>query len=238
MTTLRSASRSCPPLVNPRSRATLCSSVETCPKLRGIRITRIGGHCLSSSGCLLPKTEVCELASLTRIGVVLAVCAVAAPATAQGACTTSVTRASAVASIPPDYLALYQKWGSALRRALAAAGRGRLGRVAPRPRPRRVRPAHARRARPDAVPGRARTRRARRVDSAGDQGFGGTWGIWRRSSGHPPYRMDDPTTRSRQRRPRSPSMRARRTSGRARSGATTRCTPTARPCCAARRASA
>ncbi len=33
---------------------------------------------------------------------------------------------------------------------------------------------------------------ARRVNAAGDQGFGGTWGIWRRSSGHPPYRMDDP----------------------------------------------
>ena len=33
---------------------------------------------------------------------------------------------------------------------------------------------------------------AKRIDSAGDQGFGGTWGIYRKSSGHPPYRMDDP----------------------------------------------
>jgi hypothetical protein len=33
---------------------------------------------------------------------------------------------------------------------------------------------------------------AKRVDSSGDQGFGGTWGIYRKSSGHPPYRMDDP----------------------------------------------
>ena len=33
---------------------------------------------------------------------------------------------------------------------------------------------------------------ARRQDGSGDQGFGGTWGIWRKASGHPPYRMDDP----------------------------------------------
>ena len=33
--------------------------------------------------------------------------------TAQAACSSAVTRASATASIPSDYLALYQKWGSA-----------------------------------------------------------------------------------------------------------------------------
>ena len=38
----------------------------------------------------------------------------------------------------------------------------------------------------------ARTRPRVVSNAAGDQGFGGTWGIWRRSSGHPPYRMDDP----------------------------------------------
>ena len=35
------------------------------------------------------------------------------PSRAQAACTTRVTRASSVASVPPDYLALYQKWGAA-----------------------------------------------------------------------------------------------------------------------------
>ena len=72
-----------------------------------------GGHCLSSSGCLLPKMDVCDSPSSREPASLLAVCAVAAPASAQGACTTSVTRASAVASIPSSYLALYQKWGSA-----------------------------------------------------------------------------------------------------------------------------
>ena len=33
---------------------------------------------------------------------------------------------------------------------------------------------------------------AKKQDSAGDQGFGGTWALWRTASGHPPYRMDDP----------------------------------------------
>jgi hypothetical protein len=33
---------------------------------------------------------------------------------------------------------------------------------------------------------------ARKQDGSGDQGFGGTWGMWRTASGHPPYRMDDP----------------------------------------------
>ena len=121
----------------------------------------------------------------------LAVCAGAAPATAQGACATSVTRASAVASIPSGYLALYQKWGGAYGvpwQLLAAVGsvESRHGRD-----PRAYVP-HTR-----GVLGpmqfQARSNKAaRRVDSAGDQGFGGTWGIWRKSSGHPPYRMDDP----------------------------------------------
>jgi hypothetical protein len=35
-------------------------------------------------------------------------------------------------------------------------------------------------------------RLAKKQDSAGDQGFGGTWALWRTASGHPPYRMDDP----------------------------------------------
>jgi hypothetical protein len=127
----------------------------------------------------------------TRIGVVLAVCAVAAPATAQAACTSSVTRASAVASIPADYLALYQKWGSAFGvpwQLLAAVGsvESRHGRDAAAYVP------HTRGVLGPMQFQAGSNKAAKRVDSAGDQGFGGTWGIWRRSSGHPPYRMDDP----------------------------------------------
>jgi hypothetical protein len=114
-----------------------------------------------------------------------------APATAQGACTTSVTRASAVASIPADYLTLYQKWGGTFGvpwQLLAAVGsvESRHGRDpgAYIPHTRGVLGPMQFQARSNKA--------AKRVDSAGDQGFGGTWGIWRKSSGHPPYRMDDP----------------------------------------------
>jgi hypothetical protein len=126
---------------------------------------------------------------LTRIGVALTLCAVA-PASAHAACSTAVTRASATAGIPSDYLALYQKWGSAYGvpwQLLAAVGSVESG--------------HGRD--PGAYVPHTRgvlgpmqfqagsNKAARRVDSAGNQGFGGTWGIYRKSSGHPPYRMDD-----------------------------------------------
>ena len=121
----------------------------------------------------------------------LAVCAVVAPAGAQASCTTSVTRASAVASIPGDYLALYQKWGGAYGvpwQLLAAVGsvESRHGRD-----PGAYVP-HTRGVLGPMQFQAGSNKAARRVDAAGDQGFGGTWGIWRRSSGHPPYRMDDP----------------------------------------------
>jgi hypothetical protein len=125
-----------------------------------------------------------------RIGVALAICAVAAPATAQGACGTAVTRASATASIPSDYLALYQKWGSEYGvpwQLLAAVGsvESRHGRDAGAYVP------HTRGVLGPMQFQAGSNKAARRVDSAGDQGFGGTWGIWRKSSGHPPYRMVD-----------------------------------------------
>ncbi len=102
-----------------------------------------------------------------------------------------MTRASAVASIPPGYLALYQKWGSAYAvpwQLLAAVGsvESRHGRD-----PRAYVP-HTRGVLGPMQFQAGSNRAAKRVDSAGDQGFGGTWGIWRKSSGHPPYRMDDP----------------------------------------------
>jgi hypothetical protein len=127
----------------------------------------------------------------TRIGIALALCAIAAPVTAEAACSTSVTRASAVAGVPPGYLALYQKWGAVYHvpwQLLAAVGS--------------VESLHG--SDPGAyVPHThgvlgpmqfqaGSNKAAKRVDAAGDQGFGGTWGIWRTSSGHPPYRMDDP----------------------------------------------
>jgi hypothetical protein len=126
-----------------------------------------------------------------RIGMALTLGAVAAPATAQGACSTSVTRASAAASIPPGYLVLYQKWGGAYDvpwQLLAAVGsvESRHGRD-----PGAFVP-HTRGVLGPMQFQAGSNRAARRVDADGDQGFGGTWGIWRKSSGHPPYRMVDP----------------------------------------------
>ena len=102
-----------------------------------------------------------------------------------------MTRASAVASIPGDYLALYQKWGGRYGvpwQLLAAVGsvESRHGRD-----PGAYRP-HTRGVLGPMQFQAGSNKAARRVNAAGDQGFGGTWGIWRRSSGHPPYRMDDP----------------------------------------------
>ena len=126
----------------------------------------------------------------TRIAIALIVCAVL-PAGAQAACSTAVTRASATASIPPDYLVLYQRWGSAYGvpwQLLAAVGsvESRHGRD-----PGAFVP-HTRGVLGPMQFQAGSNRLAKRTDSAGDQGFGGTWGMWRRSSGHPPYRMIDP----------------------------------------------
>jgi hypothetical protein len=115
----------------------------------------------------------------------------AAPVGAQAACSTSVSRASATASIPSDYLVLYQKWGSAFGvpwQLLAAVGsvESRHGRD-----PGAFVP-HTRGVLGPMQFQAGSNKLARRTDSAGNQGFGGTWGLWRRSSGHPPYRMVDP----------------------------------------------
>lgn len=132
-----------------------------------------------------------EIGLTTRIGIALALCAIAAPVTAEAACTTSVTRASAIASVPPDYLALYQKWGAAYHvpwQLLAAVGsvesfHGRdPGAYVP----------HTHGVLGPMQFQAGSNKAAKRVDAAGNEGFGGTWGIWRKSSGHPPYRMDSP----------------------------------------------
>ena len=128
---------------------------------------------------------------LTKTGVALTLCAVVAPVSAQAACSSSVTRASATASIPSSYLALYQKWGSAYGvpwQLLAAVGsvESRHGND-----PGAYVP-HTRGVLGPMQFQSGSNKAARRIDAAGNQGFGGTWGIYRKASGHPPYRMDDP----------------------------------------------
>jgi hypothetical protein len=96
-----------------------------------------------------------------------------------------------VAGIPSSYLALYQKWGSAYGvpwQLLAAVGsvESRHGRD-----PGAYVP-HTRGVLGPMQFQAGSNKAAKRVAPSGDQGFGGTWGIWRKSSGHPPYRMDDP----------------------------------------------
>jgi hypothetical protein len=127
----------------------------------------------------------------TKTGIALTLCAGIAPAAAQAACSSSVNRASATASIPSSYLALYQKWGSAYGvpwQLLAAVGSVESrhgsdpGAYVP----------HTRGVLGPMQFQAGSNKAARRVDAAGNQGFGGTWGIYRKSSGHPPYRMDDP----------------------------------------------
>jgi hypothetical protein len=127
----------------------------------------------------------------TKTGIALTLCAGIAPAAAQAACSSSVSRASATASIPSSYLALYQKWGSAYGvpwQLLAAVGSVESrhgsdpGAYVP----------HTRGVLGPMQFQAGSNKAARRVDAAGNQGFGGTWGIYRKSSGHPPYRMDDP----------------------------------------------
>ncbi|MDX6620349.1 MAG: hypothetical protein QOK36_2735 [Gaiellales bacterium] len=129
-------------------------------------------------------------AHITRICIATTLIAVAAPVTAQAACSTAVTRASSVAGVPPDYLALYQRWGSAYSvpwQLLAAVGsvESRHGQD-----PGAYVP-HTRGVLGPMQFQAGSNKAAKRVDSAGDQGFGGTWGIYRKASGHPPYRMDN-----------------------------------------------
>ena len=121
----------------------------------------------------------------------LTLCAIAAPATAQAACSTAVTRASATADIPSSYLALYQKWGSAYKvpwQLLAAVGSVESGHGSD---PGAFVP-HTRGVLGPMQFQAGSNRLAKRTNSAGDQGFGGTWGEYRKASGLPPYRMDDP----------------------------------------------
>jgi hypothetical protein len=98
---------------------------------------------------------------------------------------------SSVATIPPTYLALYKSWGAVAGvpwSLLAAVGSVESnhgtnpGALVP----------HDRGVLGPMQFQAGSNRLARKQDSSGDQGFGGTWGLYRTASGHPPYRMDDP----------------------------------------------
>ena len=190
-------------------RATCDPSAGRVPKLRGIRVTRKGDTAsqVRDACCRKWTCAGSRLHRDRRRARALRRCragdARRAPAPR------AVTRASAVASIPSDYLALYQKWGGAYGvpwQLLAAVGsvESRHGRD-----PARLRSAHARRARPDAVPGRlqqgrasASTRPATRASAAP-----GASGASPRAIR--PTAWTTPTTRSRRQRPRSPATPAR-----------------------------
>jgi hypothetical protein len=117
--------------------------------------------------------------------VLAAVLVPALPASRALACSSSA------ASIPPTYLALYKSWGAVAGvpwSLLAAVGSVESGHGTD---PGALVP-HDRGVLGPMQFQAGSNRLARRQDSVGDQGFGGTWGLYRTASGHPPYRMDDP----------------------------------------------
>ena len=225
-------------LVNARSRATLDSSAGTARNCGGSASLERGTLTLKFG---MPSAENGSVrarhlhANRHRRS---PLCAVAPGDRAGAPARRAVTRASAVASIPPDYLALYQKWGSAYGvpwQLLAAVGsvESRHGRDPGAYVPHTRGVLGPMQFQAGSNKARAARRRAPATRASAAPGASGA-----SPPGIRPTAWTTPTTRSRRQRPRSRTTRARRASGRARSGATTRCTPTARPCCAARRASA
>ena len=111
----------------------------------------------------------------------------ALPSAANAACQS--TSSSAIATIPPDKLALYEHWGAHYNvpwQILAGIGRieSNHGRN-----PRAYHPHHRGVLGPMQFQAGS-NRAALRVDAQGNQGFGGTWALYRAASGNPPYRMD------------------------------------------------
>ena len=151
-----------------------------------------GGHCLSSSGCLLPKMDSVRAGVLTRIGVVLAVCAVAATGDRAGRlhderdarvrcrehparATSRCTRSGAAPTACPGSC-----WPRSARSSRATG--------AIPARTSRTRAACS--ARCSSRPARTRPRGASTPPATRASAARGASGA--RSSGHPPYRMDDP----------------------------------------------
>jgi hypothetical protein len=98
---------------------------------------------------------------------------------------------SGAEAIPSSYLSLYKTWGDVTGvpwSLLAAVGSVESGHGA---NPRALVPHDRGVLGPMQFQAGSNTL-AKRQNSDGDQGFGGTWGEWRTASGHLPYRMDDP----------------------------------------------
>jgi hypothetical protein len=118
------------------------------------------------------------------LAALVAICA-AVPANAALACS------SGAQAIPSSYLSLYKAWGAETGvpwSLLAAVGSVESGHGSD---PLALVP-HDKGVLGPMQFQAGSNRLAKRQDGTGDQGFGGTWGIWRKASGHPPYRMDDP----------------------------------------------
>ena len=110
---------------------------------------------------------------------------VGAPARSALACS------SGAEAIPTSYLSLYKSWGAVAGvpwTLLAAVGSVESGHGS---NPAALVP-HDRGVLGPMQFQAGSNKLARKQDSSGDQGFGGTWALWRTASGHPPYRMDDP----------------------------------------------
>jgi hypothetical protein len=122
------------------------------------------------------------------ITLLLAAVSLSISATAANA---AATCSSAVDAIPTSYLSLYKDWGARAGvpwTLLAAVGSVESGHGS---NPGALVP-HDKGVLGPMQFQAGSNRLARQQDGSGDQGFGGTWGLWRTSSGHPPYRMDDP----------------------------------------------
>lgn len=120
------------------------------------------------------------LLTLTLLALLLCV-----PARAALACS------SGAEAIPTSYLSLYKSWGAVAGvpwTLLAAVGSVESGHGS---NPAALVP-HDRGVLGPMQFQAGSNRLAKKQDSTGDQGFGGTWALWRTASGHPPYRMDDP----------------------------------------------
>jgi hypothetical protein len=103
----------------------------------------------------------------------------------------SLACSSGAEAIPTSYLSLYKSWGAVAGvpwTLLAAVGSVESGHGS---NPAALVP-HDRGVLGPMQFQAGSNRLAKKQDRSGDQGFGGTWALWRTASGHPPYRMDDP----------------------------------------------
>jgi hypothetical protein len=108
-----------------------------------------------------------------------------------GTASSALACSSGAQAIPTSYLSLYKSWGAVTGvpwSLLAAVGSVESGHGS---NPSMLVP-HDRGVLGPMQFQAGSNKLAKKQDSSGDQGFGGTWAEWRTASGHPPYRMDDP----------------------------------------------